>query len=139
MIVNRDKPEVAEKIRLESDANALAGALVKAADASRDAFETDADATGLELWACAPLPNGLANRARLKIVSPKPGHTLVFFYKKSLVPHSYDRYSYGGIDLRTHEVNIREIAEWLAFASSGFHPDRRPANLRRAFPFEVPD
>jgi hypothetical protein len=139
MIINRDQPEVAEKIRRESDANAVVGALVKAADAAPDAFEIDPGATGFDLRACAPLPSGLANRARLKVVAVRPGRTLIFFYKKSLVPHSRDRYSYGGIDLRTPEVEASEIAEWLRFASSGFHPDRRPAGLRRAIPFEIPD
>jgi hypothetical protein len=139
MIINRDQPEVVEKIRHESDAQALIGALVKAADAAPDAFEIDASATGFDLRACCSLPSGLANRARLKIVAIRPGRTLIFFYKRSLVPHSRDRYSYGGIDLRTPEVDTSEIAEWLAFASSGFHPDRRPAGLRRAIPFEIPD
>ncbi len=139
MIVNRAEPAVAEKIRAESGATRFAKALAEAADASSERFEIDANATGLELRACAPLPSGLANRAHLKIVSLRPGHTLVFFYKKSLVPHSRDRYSYGGIDVRVPEVEAGEIAEWLAFASSGFHPERRPARLRRAFPFEIPD
>ena len=138
MIVNHDQSEVAVKIRAESDANGLAKALVDAAESAPDAFEVERDATGLELRACAPLQNGSPNRARLKIVSPRPGHTLVFFYKKSLVPHSRDRYSYGGIDLRTPNVDKSDISEWLAFASSGFHPDHRPAKLRRAFPFEIP-
>ena len=87
----------------------------------------------------APLPNGIPNRARMKIFSPKPGHTLVFFFKKSLVPYSRDRYSYGGLDLRASSVEPQEIAAWLDFLTSGFHPDKRPENLRRAFPYEIPE
>jgi hypothetical protein len=64
---------------------------------------------------------------------------LVFFFKKSLVPYSRDRYSYGGQDLRAPSVEAQEIAAWLAFLTSGFHPDKRPENLRRAFPYEIPE
>ncbi len=71
--------------------------------------------------------------------SPRPGHTLVFFYKKSLVPYSRDRYSYGGIELREGDLKPDDVAEWLVFVTSGFHPEKRPARLRRAFPYEIPE
>jgi hypothetical protein len=139
MVLNKAQPQVEEKTRAESAASPVARAVSAAAEASPEPFEVSAEATGFELRACTFLPNGLPNRARMKIFSPKPGHTLVFFYKKSLVPYSRDRYSYGGIDLRTPEVDAAEVAEWLAFLSSGFHPDKRPAQLRRAFPYEIPE
>ena len=138
MVVNKAQPGVEEKIRAESEASPVVRAVSAAAEALPAPFEVRLETTGFEIRACALLPNGLPNRARLKIFSPKPGHTLVFFYKKSLVPYSRDRYSYGGIDLRTPEVDEAEVAAWLAFISSGFHPDKRPANLRRAFPYEIP-
>jgi hypothetical protein len=31
------------------------------------------------------------------------------------------------------------IAAWLDFLTSGFHPDKRPEELRRAFPYEIPE
>jgi hypothetical protein len=139
MILNRADAKVEEKIQSESQANPVADAVCAAAEASAEAFEVDAGAAGLELRAGALLPGGLPNRARMKIFSPKPGHTLAFFYKQSLVPFSRDRYSYGGFDLRTAQLDEREIAEWFAFLISGFHPEKRPANLRRAFPYEIPE
>ena len=102
-------------------------------------FEIATDAAGFEARAADRLPSGLPNRARIKVFDSRPGHTLIFFYKRSLVPYSRDRYSYGGVDLRHGELNSREIAEWLAFVSSGFHPEKRPTNLRRAFPYEIPE
>ena len=86
-----------------------------------------------KLWRARRLPNGIPNRARMKIFSPKPGHTLVFFFKKSLVPYSRDRYSYGGLDLRAPSVEPQEIAAWLDFLTSGFHPDKRPENFAARF------
>jgi hypothetical protein len=139
MISNHAQPGVAEKLRVEAEVHPIAGAVAAAAVASADPFEIESMGAGLEFVARAPLANGLANRARMKILSPKPGHTLVFFFKRSLVPYSRDRYSYGGLDLHTPSAEPQEIAAWLDFLTSGFHPDKRPDYLRRAFPYEIPE
>jgi len=139
MIVNQARPAVAEKLRGEIEANPIAGVVAAAAAASAHPFEIETSGAGLEVVAQAPLPNGIPNRARMKVFSPKPGHTLVFFFKKSLVPYSRDRYSYGGLDLRGSSVEPQEIAAWLDFLTSGFHPEKRPEKLRRAFPYEIPE
>ena len=139
MISNRAQAGVTERLNAEAEANAIAAAVAAAAEASGQSFEIETSGTGLEIVARAPLPTGIPNRARMKIFSPKPGHTLVFFFKKSLVPFSRDRYSYGGQDLRVPSVEPREIATWLDFLSSGFHPDKRPEKLRRAFLYEIPE
>jgi hypothetical protein len=139
MFVNKAQPQIEAKIRAESEASPIVRAVAAAVEASPEPFEVSLETAGFEVRASTSLPSGLPNRARMKIFSPRPGHTLVFFYKKSLVPYSRDRYSYGGVDLKTSEVHEAEIAQWLTFLSSGFHPDKRPANLRRAFPYEIPE
>ena len=139
MIQKQSRPAGDEKLSVQAPTHSIARAAATAAEASTDPFELEATGVGLDIVARAPLPNGLPNRARMKIFAPKAGHTLVFFYKKSLVPYSRDRYSYGGLDLRTSEVEPQEITVWLDFLTSGFHPDKRPPNLRRAFPYEIPD
>lgn len=139
MLLNASEERVIEKIRAESEANPLVVAVSAAVAAFPGDFEVVAEGAGLEVRACGYLEGGLPNRARMKVFSPKPGHTLVFFYKKSLVPYSRDRYSYGGFDLRSSDVQEQDIAEWVVFLSSGLHPEKRPANLRRAFPYEIPD
>jgi len=139
MIQNQNQPTVAAKLRAEIAADPLMGAVVAAVEAAQQLFEIETSGVGLEFVAREPLPNGLTNRARMKIFSPKPGHTLAFFFKKSLVPYSRDRYSYGGLDLRAPSLAAQEIAVWLEFLASGFHPDKRPENLRRAFPYEIPE
>ena len=139
MILNRAEPQVDEKLRTELSHHPIVEAVCRALEESAERFEVVAEAAGFEVRACDFLPSGLPNRARMKVFSPRPGHTLVFFHKKSLVPYSRDRYSYGGIDLRESHVDEREVAEWLTFISSGFHPDKRPTHLRRAFPYEIPE
>lgn len=139
MILNRAEAQVEKKVRGESETNPALQELLAAVEASPEEFEVDAEAAGLELRPRAPAERGVPDRARMKIFSPKAGHTLIFFYKKSLVPYSRDRYSYGGIELRTPQVNSSDAAEWLAFLASGFHPEKRPTQLRRAFPYEIPE
>ncbi len=139
MIVNLPQPDIDARLRAEAGTNPVADAVSTALTACAEPFEVNVEATGLEVRPCGFLDNGLPNRARMKIFSPKPGHTLIFFYKKSLVPYSRDRYSYGGIDLRTPQVRSEEVAEWLTFLRSGFHPEKRPSQLRRAFPYEIPE
>ena len=139
MLLNRDDLRVAEKLQTELAASVVAAALCDALDCSPEPFELDPDASGFDVRACAVLPSGVANRARLKVFSPRPDHTLVFFYKKSQVPFSRDRYSYGGMEVRKRAIDANEVTSWIRFIGSGFHPDSRPASLRRAFPYEIPD
>jgi hypothetical protein len=139
MILNKPEPPTEERLRAELEGSPVARAVCAAVETAVEPFEITTEGVGIEIRGSSFLPNGLPNRARIKIFSPTPGHTLVFFYKKSLVPYSRDRYSYGGIDLRTTEVAQAEVSEWLAFINSGLHPDKRPTNLRRAFPFEIPE
>lgn len=139
MILNKSQREVAEKIRYESEANPVARAVFASAETSTDPFEVEPGASGLEIHALVALEHGLSNRARMKVFSPKARHTIVFFYKRSLVPYSRDRYSYGGIELKAPQAEDSEIADWLTFLSSGFRPEKRPANLRRTFLLEIPE
>lgn len=139
MILNRTDTQVEQKLRRESEANAAVEAMCAAINACLDGFEVDPEASGLEFRFSAAGGDAVQQRARMKVFSPKVGHTLIFFYKKSLVPYSRDRYSYGGIELRTPQVEAADVTEWLAFLSSGFHPEKRPTQLRRAFPYEIPE
>jgi hypothetical protein len=139
MIRNQSARDLEAEIRGRAESKPVLAALYAAAEASPDPFELELTNAGLELHACNPMPAGTINRARLKISSPPSGNTLVFFFKRSLVPYSRDRYSYGGIEMRTPQADPQQIASWLAFLTSGFHPDQRPPSLRRAFPFEIPE
>ena len=139
MIINKGQSDVEQKILSESRANPVVQVVCAVAEAFPAQFVVEAAAGGLELRASGHLESGLPNRARMRVFSPKAGHTLVFFFKKSLVPYSRDRYSYGGIELRTPHARDADVAAWLEFVGSGFHPDRRPADPRRAFPFEIPE
>jgi hypothetical protein len=139
MILNRSQLETEGKIPIESQGNSIIGGILAAVEVSPDPFAVEFPASGPEIHACAPVGNNSSNRARMKVVSPRAGRTLVFFFKTSQVPYSRDRYSYGGVELKTPHIEEEDLCEWLTFLSSGFHPEKRPARWRRAFPYEIPE
>jgi hypothetical protein len=84
--------------------------------------------------------DGVPNRARVKIFRPKgQGRLVVFFYKKSLLPHSRDRFAYGCCVVREGGAGDADAAAWFAYAASGFAVEKRPPGWMRGVPFDVPE
>jgi len=79
------------------------------------------------------------NRCFLKICSVRPGHTLVFFYKRSLLPFRRDRFSYGGCEWPDEQIGADQARASLDYLTSGLNPSARPPWLRRALTCTVPD
>lgn len=79
------------------------------------------------------------SRCRMKVCSVRPGHTLIFFYKRSLLPFSRDRLSYGGCEWPSGQLRPEHARAALDYLASGLAPAARPAWLRRALPCTVPD
>jgi len=133
MIANQAQPAVAQKLSLEAAANSLASALIAAVQASADPFEIEMGSAGLEIVARAALPSGIPNRARMKIFSPKSGHTLVFFFKRSLVLIAATVTATVGLTCVRHR-GAQEMSAWLDFLSSGFHPTSARKTSGARFP-----
>jgi hypothetical protein len=86
--------------------------------------------------------NGMPNRARLRVCFPAEGKCVLFFYKKSSIPYSRDRFSYGGvvIDSRsTGRFDELDVQQWIEFLSSGLQPQHRPATLKKSLPYTIPE
>ena len=86
--------------------------------------------------------DGIKNRAHLRIFFPTETKCVLFFHKKSSIPFSRDRFSYGGvvIDSRsTERFTSRDVGEWIQFLISGLKPHVRPASLRKSVPFTIPE
>ena len=118
------------------------GAFLDRLAAHPDGFAFRLDAPGYELAALHPV-EGRPNRSIVKIFAvpdgPMKGQTAVFFFKRSQIPFSLDRFSYGVCLLPAVSPPAEDLDGWLAFASSGFRPDAVPHRLRRAFTFTIPD
>ena len=54
-----------------------------------------------------------------------------FFYKRSNLPWSRDRFSYGGVEFLPGRVTQAEVQSWVRWLTSGLDPEQRPERLRR--------
>jgi hypothetical protein len=85
---------------------------------------------------------GIPNRGYLRIFFPVETKCLLFFHKKSSVPYSHDRFSYGGvvIDERSgSRFSETDVQQWIDFLWSGLQPGLRPASVKKSFPYTVPE
>lgn len=80
-------------------------------------------------------------RCRLKIFRPREGkeRLCAFFYKKSNLAWSRDRYSYGAVEFRPEQLTDSDMRAWLDWLTGGFDPGRRPPRLKKAFLYSIPD
>jgi len=85
--------------------------------------------------------DGPAARCRMKVFRPRENRDRLcaFFYKRSNLAWSTDRFSYGAIEFRPEAMSQEDLATWLAWLRGGFDPEGRPARLRRAFLYTIPD
>jgi hypothetical protein len=84
----------------------------------------------------------MPNRAYLRIFFPNDTKCVLFFHKKSSIPFSRDRFSYGGIviDLRSAgRFDPTDVNEWIDFLVSGFQPSQRPKSIKKSLPYTIPE
>jgi hypothetical protein len=86
--------------------------------------------------------HGVPNRCYLRVYFPNESKCVLFFHKKSSVPFSHDRFSYGGlvIDERsTDRFDQNDVIEWVQFLKNGMPPDLRPRTLKKSIPYTIPE
>lgn len=86
--------------------------------------------------------HGLPSRCFLRIFFPTDSKCVLFFHKKSSVPFSHDRFSYGGVvidERSTQRFDESDVDEWVLFLKSGLQPDLRPKSLKKSIPYTVPE
>jgi hypothetical protein len=140
MLINRQESGPAAKIRRELDRHPTLTLVVDIFHSAQGWFEVADDLAGLEIAPVGPVRGG-PNRCRLKLFQPREGgeRLCAFFYKRSNLAWSRDRFSYGGVEFRPGQLTEADVRGWLAWLSSGFDPELRPERLRRAFMYDVPD
>lgn len=77
----------------------------------------------------------------MKVFRPREGkeRLCAFFYKKSNLSWSRDRYSYGAVEFLPTQVTETDMRSWLQWLAGGFDPDKRPPRLKKAFLYSIPD
>jgi hypothetical protein len=86
--------------------------------------------------------HGKENRSFLRIYFPSDTKCVLFFHKKSQVPFSRDRYSYGCVvvDIRSSgRFNEEDVRQWIVYMLSGFQPVSKPEKLQKSCPYEIPE
>jgi hypothetical protein len=96
------------------------------------------DASHLELAGVSPV-GGLPNRGLMKVFPIGAKRYAAFFYKRSQIPFSRDRFAYGAVIVEEGRLDPAAVEGWFVWLDTGFDPDRKPPNLKRAFAFTVPD
>lgn len=137
MIIDKEKKEVKEKLEGWKKKAKFIENLLEIMEEHEEKFWFDTQKNDLE-FGVMNLIKGKPNRGRVKIFFLSEEKPVIFFYKVSTVPHSIDRFSYG---VATPSLNpeLHEIKGWLDFLVSGLSPEKRPSNLKRAFPFDIPE
>ncbi len=128
-------------VKLESFARFPALAMLFEAMEESGSFATRACENGIELRFLNEV-HDRPNRCRLKIYFPTESKCVLLFYKKSSVPFSHDRFSYGGlvIDERsTQRFDFTDAKEWVLFLKEGLPPDLRPKTLKKSIPYTIPE
>lgn len=106
--------------------------------AKPERFELDPARAGVDVRVAEPFA-GRRSRARLKAFLPSPHTFVLFLYKDSQTPGSDDRFAYGAYVAKNQAPDPAALEACVAYALAGLHPERRPRELKRAFPFDVPD
>lgn len=137
MLTNAEEPHTKSKLE-EIAAVPLLKAVAEAATGSGLALRLVHEASHLELAGVSPV-GGLPNRALMKVFPIGPTRCAAFFYKRSQIPFSHDRFAYGAVIIEEGKLDPPSAESWFKWLDSGFHPECPPLRLKRAFAFTVPD
>ena len=142
MINNLDTQGVRDKIQSETSGNAAVKAIFDTVSTNAGAYGIDPASGGLEFTSTTVVMDH-PNRCRLKVWQPAENQLLAWFYKRSAVPHSRDRFSYGGIVWDLGKVDLSmvapEIESWLEWLDSGLNPEKRPQGWIGSFTYDIPE
>jgi hypothetical protein len=140
VLINREDGSVSLRIAGELERSPVLARVLDVFESAAEGFEVDEAAAGLELIPVGPT-GVAASRCRLKLFTPREGkeRLCAFFYKRSNLAWSKDRFSYGGVEFRPEQLTEVAVRSWHAWLCSGFDPERKPERLRRAFLYDIPE
>ena len=140
MLTNAAEPEGRTKLELELGKNPAFSLVLDLLREAPEPFSIDPSAGGLEI---VPLNDvkGAENRCRMKLFKPREekDRLCAFFFKRSNLTFSRDRFSYGAVEFLPEQLTGADASAWIAWLLSGLDPERRPARLKRAFLYTIPD
>ncbi len=128
------------KLDSELSLNPVFAQVVQALRDAAEPFAIDPRAGGLE-FAALPVATAAPGRCRMKLFRPREekDRLCAFFFKKSNIAGSRDRFSYGAVEFLPERLRAEEIQAWIAWLAAGLDPSLRPGNLKRAFLYTIPE
>jgi hypothetical protein len=133
VIENKQDATASAKLDESRQSSPVIAKLIAYADSMPARLCVDTESAGLEFL------DPQQPRLRMRVVLQESESVLVFLYKKSVLPYSRDRFSYGGVMFGARTFRQTDFIESVEFLLSGFHPDRRPSKLKRAFKYTIED
>lgn len=140
MLTNVGEPSSRAKLDEELARNPEISRVLELIEASADPFALDPSAGGLEIVPLNQVKDA-PNRCRMKLFQPRDEkeRLCAFFFKRSNLAFSRDRFSYGAVEFRPGHLTDGEIRRWIDWLLSGLDPDLRPERLTRAFLYTLPE
>jgi hypothetical protein len=140
VLIDRDHTLALPRIARDLQRSPALTRVLDVIESATERFEVEEGSAGLDV---IPVdPTALApSRCRLKLFTPREGkeRLCAFFYKRSNLAWSRDRFSYGGVEFRQDQLTEVAVRSWLTWLCSGFDPERKPERVRRAFLYDIPE
>ncbi|MBI4364906.1 MAG: hypothetical protein HY568_05700 [Candidatus Latescibacteria bacterium] len=140
MLTNASEPAGKAKLEEELRANPPFRRVIELLEEDAQPFAIDPAAGGLEIVPLNEVKQA-PNRCRMKLFKPREAkeRLCAFFFKRSNLEFSRDRFSYGAVEFRPEQLSDEDVRTWIGWLVSGLDPDRRPERLRRAFLYTIPE
>ena len=140
MLTNAAEPSTRTKLDQELAKNPAFSLVIDLGSRSAEPFAIDSSAGGLEIVPLNEVKQA-PNRCRMKLFKPREEkeRLCAFFFKRSNLAFSRDRFSYGAVEFLPEQLSEADARIWIAWLASGLDPDRRPERLKRAFLYTIPE
>ena len=140
MLTNAAEPAVRGKLDQELGLNPAFSLVVELIRSSPEPFAIEPTAAGIEIVPLNQVKQA-PNRSRLKLFRPREEkeRLCAFFFKRSNLEFSRDRFSYGAVEALPEQIRETEVRSWIEWLVSGLDPDHRPDRIRRAFLYTIPE
>lgn len=137
VIANLDEERVRQKIALLESAHPIFAWLIEKLSEHPLSFKINPELYGLDL--SPDSSEERTDRRAVKFFLHGKERLAVFFYKRSLMPYSRNRFAYGSLYRHLAELSEADLNVWLDYLLSGFPVDRKPAGLRRSLYLDIPE
>ena len=133
MIANKQDSLAAARLEEHRRLSPVIAQLIDYADTMEAVLEVDTDSKFFEMRSPEQ------PRLRMRVILQESESIMVFLYKKSTLPYSRDRFTYGAVIFGARTFHGADFLECVEFLRANFHPEKRPAKLKRAFKYTIED